>query len=74
MNKIKHAFDRSRDGFREPLGIGYDMVGIFRKFAAAFCDHVSKGPPGIMLKMPFRRHDVGQKPVQLFRIVNQLCE
>ena len=50
------------------------MIGIFRKLAASLRDHLGKGPSGIMLKMPFRRYDMCKKPVQFFRIVDQLCE
>jgi len=39
------------------------MIGILGKFAAALCNHGGKRSSGIMLEMPFRRHDMGQEPV-----------
>ena len=46
------------------------MFGIGWELCLTLFDHVLHRATGIMLKMPFRRHDMRQKPIEFRRIGN----
>ena len=68
------AFDRPRHGFVEAHRIGADVGFILREQRDPFGQHVRERAPAIMLEMPFLGHDIGEEPVELVAVRDQLFE
>jgi hypothetical protein len=74
LDQFEAARHGSGDRLVEARRIGVDQWRMIREFGFQLGQHVGERAAGIVLEMPFGRHDMGDEPVEFARIVDQLRE
>ena len=72
MHQLDHPLDRTRQRFQPARHIGLDERALSGEGGDEFCRGFSSRTPRIVLEMPFRRHDIGAKPLEPVPIRDQL--